>query len=420
MEASGDTLSPGPALNQSHLPLSCEVVSDLAEAERLGLAWATLAERCTRPELTQTPDWLLTWWRVYGGLQGRQLRLGLFYDGGRLVGLAPLLRRRYWFGRTLPFRRLEFLGSGEPPDDGIYSSHLGVLAEPGAEEVIAARLVRALTDGDFGAWDEVVLSMLPGDTPWPGSLAGASQKAGLNVELTEATRGPYAALPATWETYLASLTRHGRHSINRALRAFDAWSGGTTRLECVASPADLDKGKEILVRLHHCRWAKGTGGVFRSPLYLQFHDAMLQHLAQRGWLELLWLCAHGEPVAVMYGLKWAGKVCLYQMGRRTDVPEQLRPGIVLVALAIRRAIEAGQREFDLLPDDAMYKRQLAPNARPFMRLRIARGGLLESLRRAAMSCRAGIRHLTGLTKHQGAMAQSVLLAEPAQQPAQAL
>jgi len=75
---------------------------------------ATLLERSSRNELTQSPDWLLTWWHVYGGLQGRQLRLGLFHDAGRLVGLAPLLRRRHCYGGGLPFRRLEFLASGEP------------------------------------------------------------------------------------------------------------------------------------------------------------------------------------------------------------------------------------------------------------------------------------------------------------------
>jgi CelD/BcsL family acetyltransferase involved in cellulose biosynthesis len=392
-EACGDTLR---LAETDFHSLACTVVSNAAEAEQLRPTWAALAECCTRAELMQTPDWLLTWWQVYGGSQGRQLRLGFFYEGHRLVGLAPLQRRRYWYGRTLPFRRLEFLGSGEPPNDGIHSNHLGVLAEPGAEKEVAARLVRGLTDGTFGAWDEVVLSMLAGDTPWPGLLAGACQKAGLHLEVTETTRGPCVALPATWEAYLASLSRQSRRLVNRSLRAFAEWAGGTTKLEHVTGPADLDRGKEILVRLHHARWAIGTGGVFRSARYLQFHDAMLHCLAQRGSLELLWLCAQGEPVAVMYGMKWAGKVYAYQMGRRLDIPQQLRPGIVLLVLAIRRAIEAGQREFDLLPDDAMYKRQLAPNVRPFMRLRIARGGLLEGLRRAAIRCRAGLRRLTRL------------------------
>src|SRR5205823_4557376 len=93
-----------PSVRSSSTALACTVVTDPVEAERLRPEWSALLERSARNELTQSPDWLLTWWRVYGGLHGRQLRLGLFHDAGRLIGLAPLLRRRHWYGRTLPFR----------------------------------------------------------------------------------------------------------------------------------------------------------------------------------------------------------------------------------------------------------------------------------------------------------------------------
>ena len=45
---------------------------------------------------------------------------------------------------------------------------------------------------------------------------------------------------------------------------------------------------------------------------------------------------------------------------------------MLLALAIRRAIDQGRREFDLLADDAFYKQQLTPLARPLVHLRAAR------------------------------------------------
>jgi CelD/BcsL family acetyltransferase involved in cellulose biosynthesis len=376
-------------------PLSCTVVRDPADARRLAPDWAALAERSARNELTVAPEWLLTWWRVYGGLQGRQLRLGLFREADRLVGLAPLLRRRHWYGGVLPFRRLEFLASGEPPGHGIFSNHLTVLAECGAEGRVAAALARAVAGGAFGPWDEVVLPMMPGDTPLPGLLAEAFRAAGLHAELTETGRAPYAPLPATWDEYLRGLSPASRRAVKRSLRAFDAWSGGTTRLEGVASVDDLPKGKQILTQLHQARWASDREcGLFRSPLYLRFHDAVMRVLAERRALALLWLCACGEPVAVLYGMDWGGKVYAYQTGRRTDVPPQLRPGAVLLALAIRRAIEAGRREFDLLADEAFYKLQLAPWSRPLVQVRAARPALVERIRRAGRRCLAGLRALS--------------------------
>src|SRR4051794_7112641 len=89
------------------------VVTDLVEAERLRPIWLDLLQRSASNELTLTPDWLLTWWRVYGHRRGRRLCLVLFFDAGRLIGLAPLLRRRHWYAPGIPFWRLELVGADE-------------------------------------------------------------------------------------------------------------------------------------------------------------------------------------------------------------------------------------------------------------------------------------------------------------------
>lgn len=379
------------------------LVTDAAEAERQRLPWEALQERALRNELTQSPDWLLTWWSAFGGLGGRQLRLGLFHDGGRLIGLAPLLRRRHWYGRALPFRRLELLASGEPEAHGIYSNHVGVLAERGAEEEVAGRLARTVVEGAFGRWDEVVLPMMSGDTPLPGLLADAFRSTGMHVELTETARAPYAPLPATWDAYLEGLSADSRRSVKRSLKAFEAWAGGELRLERVTGLEDLDRGKQMLVRLHQERWAADDqSGVFHSPHYLQFHDAIMRRLASRGALWLVWLCARGEPVAVLYGMEHAGKVSAYQTGRKPDLPEQLRPGAVLLALAMRQAVEAGLQEFDLQADEAPYKLQLAPQLRSLVQLRVARKSVVEGLRRAARSCVKRLRSLRRRVDTDGA------------------
>src|SRR5262249_13389995 len=121
-------------------------------------------------------------------------------------------------------------------------------------------------------------------------------------------------------------------------------------------------------------------GVFRSPRFVQFHDRMMSDLSEQGKLELLILRARGEPIAAIYTTVHAGKVCTYQMGRRTDVPENLSVGVVAFALAIRRAIENGRREFDMLADAVYYKTQLTPHARRLMQVRVARRCWVEAIR----------------------------------------
>ncbi len=93
----------------------------------------------------------------------------------------------------------------------------------------------------------------------------------------------------------------------------------------------------------------------------------------------------GEPVAAVYNIVWNNKVYFYQSGRKTDVPPKVRPGVVLLAHAIRGAVEAGRREFDFLAGDVQYKRQLALALRPLVQFRVARRCLRERLRLLAES-----------------------------------
>jgi CelD/BcsL family acetyltransferase involved in cellulose biosynthesis len=382
---SASTTRPNPSL---------VVVTDTSEAASLRRAWTSLQERCDRNELTQSPDWLLTWWRTFGGLQNRQLRLGFFHEADRLIGLAPLLLRRHWYPGYLPFRRLELLASGEPDRDGIYSNHIGILAEQGSEAKVASRLVNGLKAGAFGPWDEVVLPMMSGDTAMPELLVDAFRTAGLDAELTVTAHARYIPLPGSWEDYLQGLSPGGRRNIVRSVKAFDEWAGGTTKLEWASNAADLEKGREILIGLHHERWAgDDTAGVFRSPHYLDFHDHIMHLLAERGQVELLWLSARDKPVAALYGWVWDNKIYAYQTGRCTDLPTNLRPGGVLFAHAIRRAIEQGRREFDLLADDAFYKQQLTPHSRPLVTVRATQSTLVEAVRRFGSFCKAGLRRL---------------------------
>ncbi len=88
---------------------------------------------------------------------------------------------------------------------------------------------------------------------------------------------------------------------------------------------------------------------------------------------------------------WDNKVFVYQLGRRADLPNHIRPGTALFAHAIRRAIAQGRREFDLLAEEMFYKKQLTPHARPLVQVRAARPCLVETLRRIGSACTAGLR-----------------------------
>ncbi len=359
--------------------LSLALLTEPAGLERLRPDWEDLLARSASAEPMLSPDWLGAWWQVYRG--PRQLRVGAFYDGHRLVGLAPLCRRRFWYRPGIPFRRLEFLGSDVDEGDGVGSEYLNVVARSGSEEVVARAFVQAVAAGAFGPWDEVVLSAMDGLGPMPDLLTSAFHRSGLPATCVTTTEAPYIPLPATWNLYVQGLPKKKRYGIVRALRDFEVWNGGPPQVEGVTSPAELAKGKRILERLHNERWdAAGQRGAFRAGRFAAFHDLLLPRLLAGGQLELLWLVVGGEPVAALYNIVANNKVYFYQCGRKLDVPAGQRPGIVLLALAVQHAIAASRREFDFLGGSAQYKTQFALATRPLVEVRAARPGWRETLR----------------------------------------
>jgi CelD/BcsL family acetyltransferase involved in cellulose biosynthesis len=213
-----------PALLQQARPpaarLTCRLVTDVAELEGLRPAWLDLLQRSSANEPMLSPEWLLTWWRVFGPQQGRRLRVVQLHQGERLVGLAPLLGRRHWYRSVLPFRRLEFLASGEREEDAICSDYLNVLVERGLERAVAQELASALKAGVAGTWDELVLPVMDGENLLPGLLVEAFQGEGLPAASEVTGQAPYVPLPASWDEYLGLLKGSHRGFVTKALREF--------------------------------------------------------------------------------------------------------------------------------------------------------------------------------------------------------
>jgi len=374
--------------------LTFGLITKAADLEALTPAWQDLVKASSTPEPMLAPAWLVQWWRTYGN--ARELCVGTIRDGARLVGLAPLCRSRYWHRPGIPFTRLEFVGADVDEQDGVCSEYLGLVTHAGYEDSVRDLFIREANRGAFGAWDEIVLSSMNGGDPSVARLEAGFRDTGCLADQQVHTESPYLTLPATWEGYLASLEKKRRNNIKRALLDFEAWAGNAWNLEQACTPDDLARGQAILRSLHGERW--NSHGAFASSRFTAFHDAYMPQALADGALDLFWISVRGEPVAVHYQLVANRKAYFYQCGRKLDVPEKVRIGIVLVSLAIKRAIEQGLREYDFLGGPAFYKMQMTSTTRPIVNLRLARPGLRESARRAAACAIDWARGLRQLLK----------------------
>lgn len=357
--------------------LDTRVIRTSSDLHSLVPKWRTLLALAAGAHVATTPAWMVTWWSVFGGIGGRRLNVLAFEEGEDLVGLLPLVARTTAHRRAIPVRRIELLGTGEDEADEICSDYAGALAAQGREREVARAAAIALSSGCFGEWDELRMPAMSGEDPVVGALAAELRACGIAVCVAPAGACPYVPLPRKWEDYLRALGSTRRYLVTRTLRDLDRC--GPWELCRARSLADLAEGRRALHELHAERWtAAGEKGVFASPRFTRFHDALMPRLLageDGAGLLLSWLVVRGRPIAAAYDLVYAGRVCFYQGGRAIDVPKGVRPGIAMHALSIRSAIETGAYEYDFLAGEARYKRDLSLATRPLVTLRAVAQGL---------------------------------------------
>ena len=356
--------------------LSLRMVTAGDDLPSLASAWQELLEASAAPQPMCAPNWLITWWQVYG--RDRQLRVGLFYDGDCLVGLAPLCRRTYWYRPAIPFRRLEFLGSDVDENDGVCSEYQSLIIRQGYEARVLESFVPALDRGAFGSWDECVLSAMDRDSDLTAALTRSLSRLNASVEMTPTGVSPFLKLPGSWEEYLRRFNKKKRQSFTYALRDFHDWAGADWKRHIAETPAQLAEGLRILIELHRERWqAEGHAGAFESPRFQRFHEHYARLAMEQRQLMLLWVTARGAPVAALYAFVANGRAYFYQCGRTLRTPAKVRLGIVMVILALQEAMVRGLAEFDFLGGEAQYKSLFAQDERRLCQIRGARRGLLE-------------------------------------------
>ena len=170
-------------------------VKDIRRASGLAALeaeWRALAAACPAATVFQTFEWNAAWWKHFGRVPGRMLRVVTFRDGaGTLVGLAPLMTS-FWY--ATPLRRLSFLGTGT-------SDYLDILALPGREQEAAHALYKYLEAS--GGWQIADFQQLR-----EGSLLrqyAPMQGSPLTVLDVPGEACPYLALPGSWEMLLQGL-----------------------------------------------------------------------------------------------------------------------------------------------------------------------------------------------------------------------
>ncbi|MEM6329351.1 MAG: GNAT family N-acetyltransferase [Planctomycetota bacterium] len=338
--------------------------------------------------------WAESWWRHYGG---GQLFVVTVTEAERIVGLAPWrIEASARHGRAI-----RWLGDGE-----VCSDHLTLLAAEGQQQHAVDAIADFLSE-DFNAWDLLRLDDTDTDDAGLDLLCRAFADRGARYQ----TRGAGAcwriALPGDWDAYLASQSKSHRKQLRRTERG--VMQSGACRLHAVTSHDDWRRAWPLFVDLHQRRrQSLGEPGCFASPRFAAFHAEVSQRLLELGQLRLSWLELDGRPAAAEYQFAGAGCVFAYQGGLEPELLDQ-QPGRISSIFAIRAAMDAGAKAYDLLRGDEPYKahwraeprqtchRQLVP-PRPAARVRAGADRLVAALK-------SGVKSLGGAPGLRGGPAR---------------
>jgi hypothetical protein len=358
--------------------MEVKLIHDEEGFQSLKKGWKELQSMGGVKNITVTWEWMSTWGEVCK--KGRKVAVLIAEREGKLIGIAPLIKRKvknFWF---IPYERIELLASGEEERDDICSDYLDFIIRPGFEKGFLEAILRFLCHSRSIWWEELLLPKLDAESSTIPLLFDVISQFDLKIEKFDQELCPYAILPSSLETFLVKLGKNTRRNIRRSLGRMN--KAGKPVYQLADTEKDVEKAKAILIKLHQSRWtSKGKPGVFSSEKFRAFHERMISLAHKNGWLRLGTLFLDDKPLACEYNLWFNDKIMAYQAGFDATAGRKTSIGLVGMVFAINHAISEGAAEYDFLTGVSDYKANLAKERHKIATVRIAKPSGKETIYR---------------------------------------
>ena len=303
-------------------------------------------------------EWLGAWWHHYGA--GHQLRIIAAAEGDQLVGLLPCYEHETRLGK-----QLRFLGSGS-----ICSDYLGAIVDPD----YADQAYKVLNDcvREVAAHGEIEALHFEGvsqDDPWIRQLTTFANETGFSIRVQPMVNSWLLPLPASFSALHQS--QRGHSVYRKAKKCFGRIDSGEITVRQLSQASDLDKGMELLMRLHQARRESlGDHGCFSDPRFELFLRDAIGAMLDNG-SACFSICEKGNTV-IGVGLLLLGSdtVFMYQSGIDPNYMA-LEPGHLTITGSLLFAISKGFKHYDFLRGDESYKGYWGAQPQPLQRIILA-------------------------------------------------
>jgi len=295
--------------------------------------WLDLLPQAANDNFFLLPLWNRLWWQAFGNDKERLLLAAR--EGGRLVGIAPLVRdgSQAHLGDTRILDYADFVVA-RGHEAGFYSGLL---------DALEARGITRLS-----------VKSVPSTSPTLNYLIEQARARGYSTVCTEQEDVcPRIELPASWDDYLALLSKKDRHELRRKIR--NLLDRRQVRWYALSGLQVQRQDLEDFLRLF--RLSRDEKARFLDPVMEGFFWNMATAMGQAGYLRLFFMELEGARVAATVCFDYGNELLLYNSGFEPAYG-RLSVGLLLKAFCLKEAIEAGKKTFDFLRGSEDYKYNL--------------------------------------------------------------
>lgn len=292
--------------------------------------WADFKQDLNWNTLFVLPSWSEVWWQIFGS--DLQLYLRAVRQGEKIIGIAPLLVK----GEIA-----SIIGGTDVCD------YLDFIVTPGMEDDFFNVLLNDLEQQGIRQLN--VKPVRPDSTVLTNLVPIARQRKyevfcceeGVSVELD---------LPATWDDYLAKLTKKQRHEVKRKLRRL--WEADNVEYRCVK--VNQEVGDFINTFLKLFSLSREDKANFMTAQMESFFRLLAETMAKIGLLRVGILEINKLPTAIIMGFDYNNMMYLYNSAYNPEY-SYLSVGLLSKVLCIKDSIQRGTKKWDFLKGAEPYK-----------------------------------------------------------------
>jgi CelD/BcsL family acetyltransferase involved in cellulose biosynthesis len=291
------------------------------------------------------PTWMKVWWQNFH--PDGEPYLIVVRDEQQVIGIAPLQIND----------DIASLVGGDNVCD-----YLDFIIIPGQEDSFFNVIFDDLMKQHV---KQLNLGLLRPDSIVMTKLTCVARNRGFKISSQQEDVSSEMALPSTFDEYLLVLNTKQRHEVRRKLRRLS--EAGSIKYSFINGDTGLESSLDTFMSLFSL--ARDDKARFMTPEMAVFFHSLSHAMAEIGLLRFGLLEIDTNPAAMVMCFEYNNTIYLYNSGFDPQY-DSFSVGLMSKVLTIRESMRRGNKRFEFLKGNEIYKERLGGQEIPLYRCKI--------------------------------------------------